>query len=443
MLILNYKFFFITCLFLAACGLTITTALGQNHFQLIEEENTHKVKVGAIIKESLEIEINTEEPDPKDYFEEIGEENLSISYYKEEEKVQLDISKVDSYDVIIEGDTIYRTKLNIVDTTAPEVETKTITIYEKEKYEAKDFIVSYKDNSNDDNYTISFKEEEDSKRTTAGTYGISLEICDINKVCKEITVTLEIKKKTSQSSEKATPSTSTPATPSKPSSSPTTPTQPSSGTTTQTPAEEVTVVKTTTETVTIKTEPIKYGVEKVTTAQITYDVYSDGTKKEISRTAEKTTIDYSGFNGTVSSMKPEAISIYDSLSDSRDVILTKTNKYRTEKGISSLTLDKKLSILATVRAMEMAYGNKFSHTRPNGEPWYTFWEETGFNFTVPSGGSYGENLAYGYATDSGACQGWRNSTDHYSNMINEKYTKIGIGKYTLNGKTYWVQFFSS
>ena len=142
-------------------------------------------------------------------------------------------------------------------------------------------------------------------------------------------------------------------------------------------------------------------------------------------------------------MKPEANNLYNNLSSTRDTIVTETNKYRSEQGLTGLRVDKTLSILATVRAMEMAYGNKFSHTRPNGKSWDTFWNESGFNFSVPAGGTYGENLAYGYTSDLGACNGWRNSEGHYANMINPAYTKIGIGKYTLNGKTYWVQFFSS
>lgn len=431
--ILAHKIFFLSIILVIACSLTISVALSNNYFQQIEEENSNKaIRVNSIIKDSLEIEINTEEPAPKEYFEEVLEEELSISYYKEEEKVELDLSKVGKYDVVIEGDVLYRTKLNVVDTTAPEVETKIITIYENGSYEAKDFISSYKDNSKNDTYTVTFKEESTSHITTAGTYEIPLEVCDVNKVCTEAVATLKVNKKSTPNNSKPSPNTTTPSQP-----------KPSSGTKPTTPKPEIKVVKTTTETVVIKTEKIKYGVKKVTTAQITYNIYSDGTKKEINRTNEKTSIDFSGFNGTVTSMKPEATSLYSSQAESRNTILKQTNEYRSEKGVTALTLDKKLSILATIRAMEMAYGNKFSHTRPNGKSWYTFWEEPGFDFTVPGGGTYGENLAYGYATDSGACQGWRNSTTHYENMINENYTKIGIGKYTLNGKTYWVQFFSS
>ena len=62
---------------------------------------------------------------------------------------------------------------------------------------------------------------------------------------------------------------------------------------------------------------------------------------------------------------------------------------------------------------------------------------------TPGGLTIGENLAYGYSSDEGACQGWRDSEGHYENMINASFTKMGVGKYTFNGKTYWAQLFQS
>lgn len=78
----------------------------------------------------------------------------------------------------------------------------------------------------------------------------------------------------------------------------------------------------------------------------------------------------------------------------------------------ALTDDKELCILATVRCMEMAYGNKFNHTRPNGEKWESMGKEDGFDFTAPSGGLYCENLAYGYETADKAMDGRHSSETH-------------------------------
>ena len=385
-------------------------------------EATKSVNKENIVKDSLQIEINSQVPKPTDYFEDSPKENLNINYYQNEKEVELKTDKVATYDVVISGNINYRSKLEIVDTTPPEVELKTITIYENNKYLANDFVSSYQDNSGDLSYTVYFINAEQANLTKAGTYEITLKVCDVNNVCTEKNTVLKINTKSKNDSKQEEQK----------------PTKVESPTKT-----EKKVVDKITKNVTIKSKDIKYGVKEVTTAKITYNVYSDGTQKEIDRQDIRTKYDFSGFNGTINSMKPEANNLYNNLSSTRDTIVTETNKYRSEQGLTGLRVDKTLSILATVRAMEMAYGNKFSHTRPNGKSWDTFWNESGFNFSVPAGGTYGENLAYGYTSDLGACNGWRNSEGHYANMINPAYTKIGIGKYTLNGKTYWVQFFSS
>lgn len=385
-------------------------------------EATKSVNKENIVKDSLQIEINSQVPKPTDYFEDHPKENLNINYYQNEKEVEVKTDKVATYDVVISGNINYRSKLEIVDTTPPEVELKTITIYENNKYLANDFVSSYQDNSGDLSYTVYFINAEQANLTKAGTYEITLKVCDVNNVCTEKNTVLKINTKSKNDSKQEKQK----------------PTKVESPTKT-----ENKVVDKITKNVTIKSKDIKYGVKEVTTAKITYNVYSDGTQKEIDRQDIRTKYDFSGFNGTINSMKPEANNLYNNLSSTRDTIVTETNKYRSEQGLTGLRVDKTLSILATVRAMEMAYGNKFSHTRPNGKSWDTFWNESGFNFSVPAGGTYGENLAYGYTSDLGACNGWRNSEGHYANMINPAYTKIGIGKYTLNGKTYWVQFFSS
>lgn len=385
-------------------------------------EATKSVNKENIVKDSLQIEINSQVPKPTDYFEDSPKENLNINYYQNEKEVEVKTDKVATYDVVISGNINYRSKLEIVDTTPPEVELKTITIYENNKYLANDFVSSYQDNSGDLSYTVYFINAEQANLTKTGTYEITLKVCDVNNVCTEKNTVLKINTKSKNDSKQEEQKPTKVESPTK---------------------KENKVVDKITKNVTIKSKDIKYGVKEVTTAKITYNVYSDGTQKEIDRQDIRTKYDFSGFNGTINSMKPEANNLYNNLSSTRDTIVTETNKYRSEQGLTGLRVDKTLSILATVRAMEMAYGNKFSHTRPNGKSWDTFWNESGFNFSVPAGGTYGENLAYGYTSDLGACNGWRNSEGHYANMINPAYTKIGIGKYTLNGKTYWVQFFSS
>jgi uncharacterized protein YkwD len=287
----------------------------------------------------------------------------------------------------------------VVDTTPPEVSLKDVSITKGDSYSVKDFLSSYQDNSGSSSYTISFKSDEYSKINKVGNHSVTVTICDIYKNCVDKTATLVINEFVLK------------------------------------------VTKTIEQEVVINTEEIKYGVKKITKAKITYDVYNDGSKKEVSRGTETTTIDQSTYDGTVKEMKEEATNTYDSLASSRDTILSITNQYRTEKNVTGLVADRTLSIMATIRAMEMAYSGKFSHTRPDGREWSTLW--TDYSGSIPGGVVIGENLAYNYSSDEAACEGWRNSQGHYENMINPIFTKIGIGKFTFNGKTYWVQLLQS
>ena len=53
----------------------------------------------------------------------------------------------------------------------------------------------------------------------------------------------------------------------------------------------------------------------------------------------------------------------------------------------------------------------------------------------------GENLAKGFKTPQKAFVGWVNSPSHKANMLNTRYTHIGIGEAKCKNKTILVQFF--
>jgi len=142
---------------------------------------------------------------------------------------------------------------------------------------------------------------------------------------------------------------------------------------------------------------------------------------------------------TFSDMKSDAIKIYSSLSNNREDILKCVNSYRKELNLNNLILDYDLNVMATIRAMEMAYTNEFSHTRPNKKSWDTLWDDYGLQKAT----YIGENIAKGYKTTSGVCNGWKNSETHYENMVRKEFNRMGIGKFTYNGTTYWAQEFSS
>lgn len=412
---------FTTILFSTSITIISFNTSQDNEAQLLprEEEPIKEVKSNSIenveppvVKEAIFVEVGSKVPIVTDYFDTVStiSPESELKYYRDDKEVPLSeitkitndamyLSSLSTYKVvIIDGENEYSSQLNVVDTTIPTVVLKNVYITEGDKYSIKDFVKSYTDNSGSTSYSISYKDSSYSKLTKVGTHKIVITFCDQSKNCVDKSANLTINEYVLK------------------------------------------VVKTITQNKVVKTEEIKYGVNRITSANVTYNVYNDGSKKEVSRSSTTTKIDYSTFNGTTSSMKSEAVNLYSSLQGTANTILSKTNQYRTEVNVQSLTLDKNLSIMATIRAIEMAYSDVFSHTRPNGSEWHTIWNEY-YGKTIY--GAIGENLAYGYSSDEAACVGWRNSQGHYENMIDSRFTKLGVGKYTFNGKTYWVQLFQS
>ncbi|MGI6154254.1 MAG: DUF4214 domain-containing protein [Christensenellaceae bacterium] len=106
------------------------------------------------------------------------------------------------------------------------------------------------------------------------------------------------------------------------------------------------------------------------------------------------------------------------------------NTERQKAGVAALKWDNDLAEAAELRAAECAV--LFSHTRPSGKDWDTV-----------SNKAYGENIAMhtGEPSPSYAMQMWMNSSGHRENILRTGYTTIGVGSFTYNGTTYYVQLF--
>ncbi len=183
----------------------------------------------------------------------------------------------------------------------------------------------------------------------------------------------------------------------------------------------------------------KYGVKFLNVKEFQITTNSDGTvDKKLVSTYKS--MDKSGYNATAADLKEEATKLVDSNWSKYNEVLGYVNTYRSEKGVSSLTLDCELSIAATVRALEMAYTDNASHTRPNGKDWFTIFTDLG----ISKGNTAGENVAGGYSSPKAVSEGWKSSPGHYANMIDSRFSKIGIGMAQLSGTTYgtyWAQLF--
>lgn len=117
-------------------------------------------------------------------------------------------------------------------------------------------------------------------------------------------------------------------------------------------------------------------------------------------------------------------------------ILKYTNIERAKAGLKPLTLNQKLSNSAISKVDDMFQLQYFEHTSPSGKTAADLVRVEGYDFQ-----SVGENLALGdFGNDQKLVQAWMNSPLHKKNILNPKFTEIGlaIAKGTYNGDTQWL-----
>lgn len=117
-------------------------------------------------------------------------------------------------------------------------------------------------------------------------------------------------------------------------------------------------------------------------------------------------------------------------------VANSVNSERSNAGLSSLEIDVQLFSAAQIRSNEIV--SSFSHTRPNGSSFSSVLTEQGISYR----GS-GENIAWGQRSASEVMNAWMNSEGHKANILNNDFTKIGVGVYqSSNGTLYWTQLFT-
>ncbi|MEV0590094.1 CAP domain-containing protein [Nonomuraea cavernae] len=117
-----------------------------------------------------------------------------------------------------------------------------------------------------------------------------------------------------------------------------------------------------------------------------------------------------------------------------------TNVERAKGGCQPLKHDAQLRQAAFGHSSDMATQNYFSHTSKDGR---TFMDRIrGAGFTGGSG--WAENIAMGQSTPAAVVTGWMNSSGHKANIMNCKYTLIGVGAAkNSKGQIYWTQNFAA
>ncbi|MFA6043272.1 MAG: CAP domain-containing protein [Patescibacteria group bacterium] len=106
-------------------------------------------------------------------------------------------------------------------------------------------------------------------------------------------------------------------------------------------------------------------------------------------------------------------------------ILSLSNQSRQEKKIGTLTFNPKLAEAATRKAKDMLARNYFAHTTPDGKRFWTWIDNTGYNYSVA-----GENLAIDFTSPESAHAALMASPSHRENILNTRYKEVGIAVVT-------------
>lgn len=117
-------------------------------------------------------------------------------------------------------------------------------------------------------------------------------------------------------------------------------------------------------------------------------------------------------------------------------ILSLTNNYRAENGLSPLSWDDNLAAVAQMHCDDMQARGYFDHNTPEGKTPFERMTDYGIVYL-----SAGENLAVGYPTPESVMEGWINSESHRQNILNPTFKYMGVG-FNKEGR-YWAQEFAS
>lgn len=118
-------------------------------------------------------------------------------------------------------------------------------------------------------------------------------------------------------------------------------------------------------------------------------------------------------------------------------IISETNLQRQLNGnLPALKENVKLDAAASAKANDMFSKQYFEHVSPTGTDPGKLVQNYGYDYIVA-----GENLILGnFASEKEVVQDWMNSPGHRANILNNRYTEIGVAvvKGTYKGETVWI-----
>lgn len=122
---------------------------------------------------------------------------------------------------------------------------------------------------------------------------------------------------------------------------------------------------------------------------------------------------------------------------SKENVITETNKQRKANGnLGELKENSKLDFSAEKKLQDMFTKQYFEHVSPSGVGISDLGQQIGYEYIL-----IGENLALGnFDGDKALVDAWMASQGHRDNILNKRYTEIGVavGRGTYEGRSVWI-----
>lgn len=103
-------------------------------------------------------------------------------------------------------------------------------------------------------------------------------------------------------------------------------------------------------------------------------------------------------------------------------ILRLVNIEREKEGLEPVEFAYDYYESAKIRSKEVSSIETFSHTRPDGRPWHSVYED----LDVPDFWQKGENLAIYFSSAEQVVEGWMNSPGHRANILHAEFDYLAV-----------------
>ncbi|MFF4341903.1 sigma-70 family RNA polymerase sigma factor [Kitasatospora sp. NPDC001540] len=138
------------------------------------------------------------------------------------------------------------------------------------------------------------------------------------------------------------------------------------------------------------------------------------------------------------SAAPSSASAQQRSADLAQQVLELVNSERAKAGCGPLTANAKLATAALRHSEDMAARNFFDHTNPDGAGPQQRIDAVGYAWS-----GWGENIARGQKDAAAVMDSWMNSPGHRANILNCKFTELGVGVHLGGGGPWWTQDFGT